>query len=117
MRPAAPTVAVALLAVLALSGCSQISAIAPVGGDRVSEVRYAALDVLVQNEVDVLAVPTCEMADDREVTCTGSTLDGDTIDVVSTADDQTVLTVTVGGETLYTGSIQSVLEAALEPRS
>jgi len=109
--------ALALLAVLALSGCSQISAIAPVGGDRVSEVRYAALDVLAQNEIDVLTVPTCEMADDREVTCTGSTLDGGTIDVVSTADDQTVLTVTVDGETLFTGDIQSLLEAALEPRS
>lgn len=109
--------ALALIAVLALSGCSQISAIAPVGGDRVSEVRYAALDVLAQNEVDVLAAPTCAMADDREVTCTGSTLDGGTIDVVSTAADQTVLTVTVDGETLFTGTIQSVLEAALEPRS
>jgi hypothetical protein len=109
--------AVALIAVLALGGCSQISAIAPVGGDRVSEVRYAALDVLAQNEVDVLTVPTCSMADDREVTCSGSTLEGGTIDVVSTADDQTVLTVTVAGETLFSGSIQSVLEAALEPRS
>jgi hypothetical protein len=107
----------ALMAVLALSGCSQISAIAPVGGDRVSEVRYAALDVLAQNEVDVLTVPTCSMADDREVTCTGSTLEGGTIDVVSTAADQTEFTVTVAGETLFSGSIQSVLEAALEPRS
>lgn len=117
MRGAATKAAVALGAVLALSGCSQISAIAPVGGDRVSEVRYAALDVLVQNDIAVLTVPTCEMADDREVTCTGSTLEGGTIDVVSTADDQTVLTVTVDGETLFSGSIQSVLEAALEPRS
>ena len=105
------------LALLALTGCSQIAAIAPVGGDRVSEVRYAALDILVAQEVDVLAAPTCTIADDLAVSCAGTTLDGDTIEVTSAADDQENLTVTVGGSEIFSGSIQSVLESALEPRS
>lgn len=100
---------------LALAGCSQVAAIAPVGGARVSEVRYAALDILVREEVDVLAAPVCEAGDDREVTCAGTTLSGGTIEVVSSASDQANLTVTVDGSVLYTGSIQDVLDAALEP--
>lgn len=106
----------ALLA-LTLTGCTQLSAIAPVGGERVSEVRYAALDLLVRDDVDVLVAPVCEMADDREVTCSGTTLNGGTIEVVSSASDQTNLTVTVDGSVLYSGSIQDVLESALEPSS
>jgi len=105
----------ALLLAPLLTGCSQIAAIAPVGGARVSEVRYAALDVLVEKQVDVLTVPTCEMAEDRSVTCTGSTIDGATIDVVSSATDQTMLTVTVGGDELFSGAIQDVLDRAVEP--
>jgi len=101
---------------LLLTGCSQIAAIAPVGGNRTSEVRYAALNILVRDEVDVLAAPSCAMADDRTVTCTGTTLDSGAIDVVSKADDEANLTVTVGGSVLYSGSIQEVLESALEPR-
>lgn len=107
--------AVALIA--SLAGCSQVAAIAPVGGARVSEVRYAALDILVAQEVDILEAPTCEMADDRAVTCTGSTLDGDAIEVSSPADDQATLTISVGGDEVFTGTIQSVLEKAMEPSS
>ncbi|MCC6854975.1 MAG: hypothetical protein IT189_02815 [Microbacteriaceae bacterium] len=106
----------ALLA-LTLTGCTQLAAIAPVGGARVSEVRYAALDLLVRDDVDVLVAPVCEMADDREVTCSGTTLNGGTIEVVSSASDQANLTVTVDGSVLYSGSIQDVLESALEPSS
>ena len=114
MRALIPVAALAVAVPLALTGCSQIAAIAPVGGVHVSEVRYAALDILVQKEVDVLTVPVCTTVE-RAVTCTGSTLDGAAIEVDSPADDPTNLTVTVDGAVLYSGSIQDVLDAAVEP--
>jgi hypothetical protein len=104
-------------AALLLSGCSQLAAIAPVGGNRVSDVRYAANDILVDREVDVLTAPVCEMAEDREVTCTGETFDGEPIEVLSAADDQSNLTITVGGTVLFEGAIQDVLDDAIRPGS
>lgn len=106
----APLAAVALL----LAGCSQLAAIAPVGGARVSEVRYAALDVLVDREVDVLTAPVCDEVS-GEVTCTGETFEGDVISVVSPADDQATVTITVGGSVLFEGAVQDVLDDAIRP--
>ncbi len=101
-------------AALTLTGCSQVAAIAPVGGDRVAEVRYAALDILVKEAIEVLTVPACSMTDDRAVSCIGTTVDGKTIAVESTAADQSVLSVVVDGTVIYSGSIQDVLTDALE---
>ncbi|MBN9606764.1 MAG: hypothetical protein J0G30_09155 [Actinomycetales bacterium] len=101
------------LAALALTGCSQIAAIAPVGGDHLAEVRYAAIDLLLHAQVDVLTAPVCTQSSDDAVSCTGTTVDGATITVDSPADDPTVLTVTVGSEQVYSGSIQDVLEKAM----
>ncbi len=101
-------------AALTLSGCSQIAAIAPVGGDRVSEVRYAALDVLAEKGIEVLAVPACSMTDDRAVSCMGTTVDGKSIAAESTAADPSALSVVVDGTVIYSGSIQNVLTDALE---
>ena len=114
MRALLAFAALAVALPLALTGCSQIAAIAPVGGAHVSEVRYAALDILVQKQVEVLTVPVCTTVD-RAVSCTGSTIGGAAIEVDSPADDPTNLTVTVDGEVLYSGSIQDVLDAAVEP--
>lgn len=99
---------------LALAGCSQIAAIAPVGGDRFAEVRFATGDILVAQGVDILSGPDCEQ-DGRTVTCTGETLDGDAITSESPASDETALTVTVGGKTIYSGTVMDALETALEP--
>ncbi len=104
--------AIALAAVLA--GCSQIAAIAPVGGGREAEVRYAAIDVLQGAGIDVRTAPVCVLADDdREVRCAGETFDGEAIEALSPADAPEAVTVTVGGRTLYSGSILEVLEAAM----
>lgn len=108
----AAVTAFALVAVLA--GCSQIAAIAPVGGNHETEVRYAAIDVLQGAAIDILTAPVCATADDeRAVRCSGDTLDGEAIEVVSPADAPETLSVTVGGRTLYAGSIDDVLEAAM----
>jgi hypothetical protein len=102
-------------AMLALAGCSQVAAIAPVGGERMATVRYAAIDVLVAAGVAVETAPVCtEDQADQSVTCTGSAVDGATIAVTSTGADPSELTVAVGGTTLYSGDIQSVLEKAMD---
>lgn len=100
-------------AVLALSGCSQIAAVAPVGGDHLAEVRFATGDILLARDVPILSGPDCTQ-NAEVITCTGTTVDGDTISTTSTATD---LTVTVGTEVLYDGSIQDALDAAARPAS
>jgi len=107
-------VALVAASAVALTGCSQVAAIAPVGGARESEVRYAAIDVLMDAGVDLLTAPVCTPADaERVIRCAGETLDGEPIDVHSPGDAPDTLTVTVGERTLYSGSTHDVLEAAM----
>ena len=113
MRRGLLALAGALLAGVALVGCSQIAAISPVGGARESEVRYAAIDVLLDKGVEVRTAPVCATTAD-EITCSGDTMTGDPIQVRSTADAPDTFTLTVGDETLYSGSTQDVLEAAMQ---
>ena len=102
-------------ATLALAGCSQIAAIAPVGGSREAEVRYAAIDVLLERGVEVGTAPVCAMVDDDAViSCAGETLDGAPILVESPADAPDTFVLTVDGETLYDGPTADVLEAAMQ---
>ena len=108
-RSTAALAAYALL-VGVVSGCSQISAIAPVGGDRRAEVRYAATDSLVQEGVEILTAPVCTTPDEVTVTCTGETVDGREIAAESTAAAPDAIRVTVGDDILYDGSLLTVLE-------
>lgn len=112
-------VALPLAAALALvlSGCTQVAAIAPVGGDHLAEVRFAAIDVLTAADVELLSAPDCTEKSDGAISCTGEALDGSAITVESTADDPESLTVAVGSDVLYTGSILEALETALRPAS
>ncbi|HWL02689.1 MAG TPA: hypothetical protein VNQ52_10010 [Microbacteriaceae bacterium] len=109
--------AAALLAggasLLALAGCSQIAAIAPVGGDRLAEVRYAAIDVLLAKDVPIRTAPVCEQSG-QAVSCTGETLSGEPIAVASTASDPETISILVGDTTIFTGSIADVLADAME---
>ncbi len=116
---AAARVAAAVLLIVAagmLAGCSQVAALAPVGGNHETEVRYAAIDVLTTSGVAVLTAPVCATAGGA-VTCSGTTVSGETVTVVSPADDPVVLTVTVGEKQLYSGSIMDVLDAAARSTS
>lgn len=113
MSARTPRIAAALLVAAALlAGCSQIDALAPVGGDRATEIRFAAIDLLLDEDVDLLEVPTCTEAADKAVRCSGTTVAGDTITVESTAIDQANMTVTVGDDVLYDGSIDALIEKA-----
>lgn len=102
-------------AVLLLTGCSQVAALAPVGGNRPTEIRFAAIDVLLEQEVEVREAPTCTMAGDKAVSCTGTTADGKEISVTSSAEDQASLEVTVGGTVIYSGTIADVIEKSIRP--
>lgn len=111
----APVRTAGMLASLALlAGCSQVAAISPVGGTRLAEVRFATADVLVAEAVDILSGPDCAQARDLTVTCSGETVDGDRITSESPGSDPALLTVVVGGDTLYDGSLLDALEDALE---
>lgn len=112
-RIAALAAAAALM--LTVAGCSQIAAIAPVGGDHLAEVRFATNDLLVQAEVDLLTAPACTTEPDGAIMCEGETLAGEKITVESTAEDPGSLTVSVGTDVLYSGSIQKVLEKSIGP--
>lgn len=113
-RILAPRAALALPALLMLAGCSQVAALAPVGGNALSEVRFAANDVLVAQGVDILEAPVCSTAG-AAITCQGTTTDGQAIVVASSSADDATITVTVGSATLYSGSLQQLLRDAAEP--
>lgn len=104
---------VALIGALALAGCSQVTALAPVGGNRATEIRFATIDVLLDHDIELLDAPTCEMADDRAVRCTGTTVDGQTVTATSPAQDQASLEVRAGDEVLYQGTIDAVIETSI----
>lgn len=97
--------------VLPLAGCSQVAALAPVGGDTVTTVRIAANDVLLDHGVRILRAPVCTTETDRYL-CTGTAVEGD-ITVVAPKDaDPLVMTVKAGPETVYDGPVQQVVESA-----
>lgn len=100
---------------LALTGCaSQIGGLAPVGGDALTGVRIAAVDVLLERKLEILEVPVCTQIA-KAVSCVGSLIDGSVVTVeadVSTSRD--TMTVTVGGETIYDGDVQAVLDRAAQ---
>ncbi|ODT98965.1 MAG: hypothetical protein ABS81_26685 [Pseudonocardia sp. SCN 72-86] len=104
----------ALLATLALSACSQVAAIAPVGGNREALLRFAGNDVLVAQGVAIRTAPVCTTGQ-ADVVCTGEAVGGDPIRFTGAAGDPLVLVVTVGGRTLYDGPAQDVVDRAARP--
>lgn len=96
---------------LPLAGCSQVAALAPVGGDTVTTVRIAANDVLLDRGVRILRAPVCTTETDR-YQCTGTAVEGE-ITVVALKDtDPLVMTVKAGSETVYDGPVQQVVDSA-----
>ena len=108
-----------LMAAALLTGCSQTQALAPVGGNRLAEVRFATNDLLISADVEILTAPVCTAsgAKDADITCTGATIDNQVIRSTSTAKDQSNLDVTVGSRSIYHGSLMSVLDSNARPTS
>ena len=96
---------------LAVTGCSQIGALAQVSGVPLATVRTASYDVLVDKDVAILTAPVCTETTE-EITCLGRTVDGSEIRVVAPTAKPLQMTVTVGGRELYRGSVQQVLDDA-----
>jgi hypothetical protein len=96
-----------------LAGCaSQLAGLAPVGGDAMTGVRTATVDVLMSQHLGILEVPVCTEVTDA-VSCVGSLTDGRVVLVdadISATPHQ--MTVTVGGEAIYDGGVQDVLDAS-----
>jgi hypothetical protein len=105
------------LAAIGLTACSQTAALAPVGGDRLAEVRFAAIDVLTTQRVELLVAPVCTASgpDDEDIACAGTTLDGRPITAVSDAAHPDRLVVTVDGRVIHDGDLQAVLTSAARP--
>lgn len=109
-------VAVAFAA-MGLAGCaSQLEALAPVGGDDVASVRAAATDVLLANNLEILEAPTCDKSE-TEITCEGALIDGSAILVTAPLEPFEQMTIIVAGEELYDGSIQQVLDDAIQGKT
>jgi hypothetical protein len=101
-----------LAAALALTGCSQVAAIAPVGGNHLTEVRFATIDVLQQKGIALEAVPTCTRSGDGAISCAGTTAAGEAVTAASPSTAPDSFTVTVGSDTVFTGSVSDVLDQA-----
>ena len=102
---------VLVLAALCLTGCSQASALAPVGGDRLAAVRFGTLDALVDAEVGIRSAPTCGQKADGTVSCTGTASDGRVIRSISRGSSPDI-EIVVGEETMYSGSLTDLLDRA-----
>lgn len=105
--------ALGLLALPALlTACSQVTALAPVGGAPITTVRNAIYDVLVEQQVQLLVAPACEPVPDG-FTCAGTTSDGRTIRATAGPTAPYELVITVDGAEIYRGTAQSVVDAEL----
>lgn len=109
-------VAAVMVVVAAGSVRSVYDGLAPVSGDRASNVRIATIDFLLDQQTGFLVVPDCVASAAGEVTCTGTTLDGDILSSRSPADDPDVVEIRVGERVVYSGSIADVLADAADGR-
>jgi hypothetical protein len=96
-----------------LAGCSQVAALAPVSGDKESQLRTAAIDKLLELGVDIWQAPVCETTD-TGWTCTGSTTDKRSILVFAPNTGDFVMTITMAGQQLYSGPVAAVVASAAE---
>lgn len=103
--------------VLGIAGCSQMHALAPVGGDGLAEVRFATLDVLTAQSVPILTAPVCTISSVEEIECAGTTVDNRPITSRSPAGRPRMVTIRVGSDLLYAGTVMSVIDRAIRPAS
>jgi hypothetical protein len=106
------------IAVASLAGCaSQIDGLAPVGGDKTTALRIAAIDVILAQQLTIRDAPACVQVD-GDFNCIGSLTDGDLIQVTAPGPDLTDMTVIIGGDiVIYMGPVQQVLDEAAQAES
>lgn len=103
------------VAAMTLAGCanvqSQIAQLQPVAGDALTSVNVAVIDVLLEQGVEVLVAPVCSY-EPTTYTCAGSTTAGQPISATAEGAEPESVTITVGGDKIFTGSIADVLTKA-----
>ena len=105
-------IAVAVFAgAILVSGCSQIDSLAPVSGVSIATLTIAVGDVLVTESVPILVAPTCTQGP-TSFTCNGTTIADEAITVSASIAKPQVMTIQVGAQVIYDGSVQDVLDAA-----
>lgn len=104
------------LAGLALTACSQVAALTPVSGGPITTVRNAVYDVLVAQEIKILVAPQCATSTGG-FTCTGTTVDGETILAEATATAPYPMTISIGSTVIFTGNANDVLAEAVQEAS
>lgn len=110
MRRRAAILATGAAGAAALAGCAFTQGLLPVGGLS-PDIYFAQADVLVDQGVAVKTFPQCTMPDDSTIqTCTGQTLDGQTITVTGDqSKDGMPFTITVGPDVIFQGTAAEVL--------
>jgi hypothetical protein len=102
---------------LAVTGCaSQISGLAPVGGDTITGVRFAAIDALLKERIAIKRAPVCHDVASGYA-CSGTTVDGKAIEVTATDADDPAMVVTVDGVVVYKGTMMTKLNEAAQATS
>ncbi|MFT4210632.1 MAG: hypothetical protein QM626_02065 [Microbacterium sp.] len=99
---------------LLLAGCSQVAALAPVGGDAEAAARIATIDVLLAQGVELGEAPQCASTDET-IRCTGTTADGEQIEAQATTAADSPLEVSIAGTTVFTGTVADVIGEASRP--
>lgn len=114
---------VAAALVLGIAACSPVTSQLPSGnvGDEYTQgTRSAFQDVIFDAGLQLGTGPECEVTgDETGLDCTGTTLDGRTAEAHAVGGDNNDLnaarlTVRVGDETIYEGTVSDVLQAADE---
>lgn len=94
---------------LALAGCSQIDALAPVGGAEIADLRYATNEVLLEKGVDILVAPVCD-GQGAALRCVGETVGNETITTTLTSENEESFDLVVGERLIHSGPVQAVLD-------
>ncbi|MDA3022650.1 MAG: hypothetical protein O2943_08370 [Actinomycetota bacterium] len=108
-------IAVAVFAgAILVSGCSQIDSLDPgqvFNHFPIATLTIAVGDVLVAESVPILVAPTCTQGP-TSFTCNGTTIADEAITVSASITEPQVMTIQVGAQVIYDGSVQDVLDAA-----
>jgi hypothetical protein len=89
----------------------EISALAPVGGNALAEVRFGAIDALQLRSISSLRRSALRAGHDDGDVRRNDHRRGGIFVRSSTADDATIV-VHVGGETIYDGALRDLLDEA-----
>lgn len=100
------------LGAINLTGCaSQISALAPVGGDTLVSVRTAATNVLLGQGLEIMVAPVCTQTE-SEINCAGTLTDKQEFQVNAPLNGSFAMKITLAHSIIFEGNYQDVLDNA-----